>query len=57
MDKRHDVQSVAFADDEMVLTVDGATHRFDLKVVSLRLFQASQTERERYEVSPASTGR
>jgi len=56
MSKYHNVQRVVFTDDEMVLTVDGATHRFDLKVVSPRLFQAAQTERERYEVSPSGYG-
>ena len=56
MNKYHDVQRVVFTDDDMVLTVDGATHRFNLKAVSLRLFQAAQTERERYEVSPSGYG-
>jgi hypothetical protein len=56
MNKYHDVQSLAFTNDEMVLTVDGAIHRFDLKAVSSRLFQAAQTERERYEVSPSGYG-
>ena len=56
MNKYHDVQRVAFTEDEMVLTVDGVTHRFDLKDVSSRLFQASQTERERCEISPAGYG-
>jgi hypothetical protein len=31
-------------------------HRFELKAVSQRLFQATQTERERYEVSPSGYG-
>lgn len=56
MNKYHDVQGVAFTDDEMVLTVDGMSHRFDLKAVSLRLFKAAQIERERYEISPSGYG-
>jgi hypothetical protein len=56
MSKYHDVQRVSFTDGVMVLTVDGATHRFDLNAVSIRLFQASQPERERYEVSPSGYG-
>jgi len=56
MNKKHDVQRVAFRDGEMVLTVDGATHRFELKTISQRLFQATQTERERYEISPSGYG-
>lgn len=56
MSKYHDVQSVAFTDSEMVLTVDGVTHRFELKTVSQRLFQATQTERERCEISPSGYG-
>ncbi|MBK5274955.1 MAG: DUF2442 domain-containing protein [Desulfuromonadales bacterium] len=56
MNRHHDVQRVTFTKDEMELTVDGATHRFDLKAVSLRLFQAAQTERERYEISPSGYG-
>jgi hypothetical protein len=56
MNKYHDVQRVALTNDEMVLTVDGATHRFDLKAVSPRLLQATQSERERYEVPPSGYG-
>ncbi|MDA8428638.1 MAG: DUF2442 domain-containing protein [Geobacteraceae bacterium] len=56
MNKYHDVQRVAFSDGEMLLTVDGATHRFDLKAVSPRLLHAAQTERERYEISPSGYG-
>jgi hypothetical protein len=56
MNNYHDVQRVVFTDDEMVLTVDGATHRFGLKTVSPRLFQAAQIERERYEVSSSGYG-
>ena len=56
MSKYHDVQNVAFTDGEMVLTVDGATHRFELKAVSPRLFYAKQIERKRYEISPSGYG-
>ena len=56
MNNYHDVQRVAFTDDDMVLTVDGATHRFDLKSFSPRLLQAAQIERERYEISPSGYG-
>ena len=56
MSRYHDVQSVAFTNDEIVLKVDGATHRFDLGTVSKRLLQASQAERERCEISPSGYG-
>lgn len=56
MNKCHDVQHVAFTDFEMLLTVDGATHRFEIAAISKRLSQASQTERERYEISPSGYG-
>ena len=56
MNKKHDVQRVAFMDGEMVVTVDGTTHRFELTTVSQRLCQATQTERERYEISPSGYG-
>ena len=56
MNQKHDVQRVAFTDSEMVLTVDGTTHQFELTSVSQRLFQATQTERERYEISPSGYG-
>ena len=56
MSRYHDVQRVAFSDDEMVLVVDGVTHRFDLGTVSQRLFKASQAERERCEISPSGYG-
>lgn len=56
MNRCHDVQSVAFTDGEMILTVDGTVHRFDLENVSPRLSQATRTERERYKISPSGYG-
>lgn len=56
MSRSHYVQSIVFTNDEMVLNVDGATHRFDLGTVSQRLFKASQAERERCEISPSGYG-
>ncbi len=56
MNRCHDVQSVTFLNDEMVLTIDGVAHRFSLKMVSARLFQAAQIERERYEISASGYG-
>ena len=56
MNRCHNVQNVTFSNDEMVLTIDGTAHRFSLKAISPRLFQAAQIERERYEVSASGYG-
>ena len=56
MKRFHEVQSVAFDDNVMVLQVDGEKHRVSLARLSPRLAQASASAREDYQVSPSGYG-
>jgi hypothetical protein len=52
----HNVESVSFTDTELVLVVDGETHRFPLKEVSHALADASASARRDYRISPSGYG-
>lgn len=56
MSKQHDVQSIAFEGEWMVLSVDGRIYRLPLAQVSKRLASASEAERQMYRVSPSGYG-
>ena len=56
MRKHHEVQNVHFEGDHILLTIDGHEKRFDIKRVSLRLLNATESEREAFEVSPSGYG-
>jgi hypothetical protein len=56
MNKYHDVQKVLFQNDEMLLTVDGQELSFPLTSLPKRLRNASQQERETFEISPSGYG-
>lgn len=56
MKKTHDVQSVIFKDDTMILTVDGREYSFSLSAISTRLAKASRHERDVFEISPSGYG-
>ena len=55
-DKVHEVQSLAFERDALVLKVDGKRHRVPLAQCSARLASASDLERSRFEISPSGYG-
>jgi len=56
MNKYHDIQKILFRDDAMLLTVDGQEHSFPLTSLPKRLRNASQQERETFEISPSGDG-
>jgi hypothetical protein len=56
MNKHHDVQSLDFDKQWMILTVDGQTIRLPIAKTSVRLANASETERKIYQVSPSGYG-
>jgi len=56
MDKAHDVQRVTFLGAAMLLRVDGKEYRIDLTKESSRLANATQEQRENFEVSLAGYG-
>ena len=54
--KFHDVQKIEFEGPNLVLTVDGRTHRVDLASVSERLARAGDSARRNYSVSASGYG-
>ena len=56
MRKHHQVQNIHFEGDNIVLTIDGEQKRFALEKISLRLLNATDSERQTFEVSPSGYG-
>jgi hypothetical protein len=56
MKKHHEVESISFESDALILRVDGELHRFSLDSVSSRLLNATFEERTRFEISPSGYG-
>ena len=56
MKKYHEVEKVAFVKEAFTIIVDGKKYTFPLADISKRLTDASSTEREKYEISPAGYG-
>ena len=54
MKKHHEVQNVHFEGDNIVLTINGDKKRFALEKVSWRLFNATESEQQAFEVSPSA---
>jgi hypothetical protein len=56
MNKYHDVQSLNFAGEWMILVVDGQTYHIPIEQTSSRLVNASEAARQIYQVSPSGYG-
>ena len=56
MKKIHEVNSVQFEADKLILKVDGETHSFELAEISERLAQATPEQRSIYTISPSGYG-
>jgi len=56
MNTAHKIDSVAFADDKLVVRVDGVRREFKLHEVSRTLEKASAAERGKFEISPSGYG-
>jgi len=56
MKKYHEVQSVQFEGQRLRISVDGEDHEFQLSDISERLANASELERNKYQISPSGYG-
>ena len=56
MSKQHEVESVDFDGDWMILAVDGQVYRLPLSQVSDRLAKASESDRNLYRIAPSGYG-
>ncbi len=56
MKKYHEIRDICFRGDYMVLTIDGVEKKYRLKDFSSLLEQATENERNAYEISPSGYG-
>ena len=56
MKKYHDISSLKFEDGFLVITIDGESKKFPLKIISPALEKASEEERNNFEISPSGYG-
>jgi hypothetical protein len=56
MKQYHQVTGLRFEGSMMILTIDGQEKRFHLSDISLTLQQASEQERNIFEISPSGYG-
>ncbi len=56
MDRFHNIESVEFKENTMILKIDNKSHKFDLDKYSSKLLKASKIQRDNYEVSPSGYG-
>lgn len=56
MKKYHDVRNISFSEKILEIEIDGVQKKFSLSKVSCKLLQASDREREHFEVTPSGCG-
>ncbi len=56
MNKHHDIKKIVFEGKNMILDVDGKKYSFTLSDISSKLADASDVEREKYDISPSGYG-
>jgi hypothetical protein len=56
MELVHNIQSIRFIKEEMIIQVDNHLYTINLKQVSSRLLNASEEQRNSYVVSPSNYG-
>jgi hypothetical protein len=56
MEKLHKINSIRFSEDEMIITIDHQQYNINLRKVSSRLLNASDEERNNFELSPQNYG-
>jgi hypothetical protein len=56
MKKYHKVSDINFTNESLKIGIDGKYYEFKLSAISERLANASDIEREKYEISPSGYG-
>lgn len=56
MHKIHNVNIKEITKEEIILLIDGNIHKIALQSISKRLFNATQSERENFKISPSGYG-
>ncbi len=56
MKKYHKIEAVRFWDDELRIKIDGHEHKFKFSSISVKLANASEMEKLKFEISPSGYG-
>ena len=56
MDKLHEVKIAKLEKENLIIIVDGNKHSFNLKDISLQLYNATDLERLNFVISPSGYG-
>jgi len=56
MNKIHNIESIKFRDDTMIICVDGEEHNIEINRISKQLSNATDDQRQNYVVSPSGYG-
>ena len=56
MKKYHEVSDIHFIDETIKIKIDGKHYEFKLATISKKLANASDIERNRYQISPSGYG-
>ena len=56
MNKIHKVSIEEITKGELTLLIDGKIYKFELRSISKRLFNAKQSERKNFKISPSGYG-
>ncbi|KJR43124.1 hypothetical protein MCHI_000975 [Candidatus Magnetoovum chiemensis] len=56
MKKYHDINNIRFEENFLVIEINGKESKFEFKNISHRLAQASEIQRNTFEISPSGYG-
>jgi hypothetical protein len=56
MEKMHNIQSVSFEQESMIIKINELEYKFDLNILSSKLLKATPQPRNQYQISPANYG-
>ncbi len=52
----HNIQSVSFEQESMIIKINGLEYKFDLNILSSKLLNATHQQRNQFQISPANYG-
>ena len=56
MEKMHNIQSISFEEESMIIKINGLEYKFDLNILSSKLLNATPQQRNQFQISPANYG-
>ena len=56
MNSYHQIENIKFEDDILYIMIDGKKYSFQIEDISKRLLQATELERNSYNISPSGYG-